>query len=92
MDSMREDHLVLHDGQVMIVRNGEMTPLEQEMTLPDGMKVSPDGTVMTPDGTTRRVQAGETILLQGMPAGPEQMSDRQFQENMEDEELRDDIQ
>ena len=49
------------------------------------------GTVMMPDGTMRMLADGETMSLQGMPASPEDMTDRQFKENMEDEELRDDI-
>ena len=68
-----------------------MTPMEEEMTMPDGTKIMIDGTVMMPDGTTRMMAEGETMMLQGASASPENMSDRQFKEAMEDEELRDDI-
>jgi len=91
MDEMHEDHIMMQDGRVVMMRNGETLPMEEEMTLPDGTKVMTDGTVMTPDGTTRRMDEGETMLTQGMPAGPEDMSDRQFKESMEDEELRDEL-
>jgi hypothetical protein len=47
--------------------------------------------MLMPDGTTRTMAEGETMLLQGEPAGPEDMSDRQFKESMEDEELRDEL-
>ena len=86
-----QDHIMMQDGQVMIMRNGERMPMDEEMTLPDGTKVGIDGTVMMPDGTMRMMDEGETMLLQGEPAGPEDMTDRQFKEAMEDEELRDEL-
>ena len=43
------------------------------------------------NGTARMMQEGETMMLQGEPAGAENMTDRQFTESMEDEELRDDM-
>lgn len=92
MDHMNEDHLMMQGGKVMVMRSGEMRPMDEEMTMPDGTKVMIDGTVMTPDGTMRMMAEGETMLLQGQPAGPEDMTDKQFKEAMEDEELRDEIQ
>ena len=88
---MLGDQIVMQAGRVMVTRNGETTPMEEEITLPDGTQVVIDGTVMMPDGTMRMLADGETMSLQGMPASPEDMTDRQFKENMEDEELRDDI-
>ena len=92
MDEMNQDHIVMQGGRVMMVHNGKLKPLDEEMTMPDGTKVKMDGTILMPDGTTRMMAEGEMTLLQGEPAGPENMTDRQFKENMEDEELRDDIQ
>jgi hypothetical protein len=91
MDEMRDDHIVMQEGRVVVMRNGETMPMEEEMTLPDGTKVMLDGTVMMPDGTTRMMDEGETMLLQGLPANAEDMTDRQFREEMEDEELKDDM-
>lgn len=91
MHEMKEDHIVMQAGRVMRMSNGEMMPMEEKMTMPDGTKVMTDGTVMMPDGTTRMMQEGETMLLQGESAGAEDMTDRQFKEAMEDEELRDDM-
>ena len=68
-----------------------MMPMDEEMTLPDGTKIMIDGTMMMSDGTTRMMAEGETMLLQGEPAGAEDMTDRQFKEAMEDEELRDEM-
>lgn len=91
MDNMQDDQILMQAGRVMLMQNGEKMPLEEEMTLPDGTKVMPDGTVMMPDGTTRMMAEGETMLMQGMPTGAESMTDRQFKETMEDEELRDEM-
>jgi hypothetical protein len=75
----------------MIMRNGERVPMDEDMTMPDGTRVGVDGTVMMPDGTMRIMDEGETMLLQGEPAGAEDMTDKQFKEAMEDEELRDQL-
>ena len=91
LDTMSQDHIVMQDGRVMIMRNGEMKPMQEEMTLPDGTRVMIDGTIWDASGTTRMMAEGETILVQGMPASAEEMADRQFKETMEDEELRDEM-
>jgi hypothetical protein len=90
--NIQDDMITMKDGRVMIIRNDGMAPLDDEMTLSDGTRVGMDGTVIMPDGTTRMMEEGETMDLTGEPTHAEQMSDRQFKENMEDEELRDDIQ
>ena len=91
MDEMSQDQIVMQDGRVMIVRNSKMSPVDEEITLPDGTKVKSDGMILMPDGTTRMMAEGETMLLPGEAAGPEGMTDRQFKETMEDEELRDEL-
>ena len=63
LDTMSQDHIVMQEGRVMIMRHGEMKPIEEKMTLPDGTRIMPDGTMMNPDGTTRMMVEGETILV-----------------------------
>jgi hypothetical protein len=89
MDDMSQDHIMMENSRVMIMKNGERAPLDEDFTMPDGTRVAPDGTVRMPDGATRMMEEGEMMLLQGEPAGAEDMTDRQFKESMEDEELRD---
>jgi len=91
MDEISQDHILMQGGRIMIMRNGEMKPMNEEITMPDGTKVSIERMVLMPDGTTRTMAEGEPMLLQGEPAGLEDMTDRQFKENMEDEELRDEL-
>lgn len=87
----QEDMVMMQDGKVMVTRNGETMPMEEELTMADGTKVMPNGQVLMTNGTARMMEEGETMLLQGEPAGAENMTDRQFKESMEDEELRDDM-
>ena len=91
MNNMQDDNIMFEDGKVMLMRNGERMPMDEDMTLPDGTRIGVDGTVMMPDGTMRMMDEGETMLLQGEPAGAEDMTDKQFKESMEDEELRDEL-
>lgn len=79
MDDMSQDHIMMQDGRVMIMRKGETIPLDEDITLPAGTRVATNGTVRMPDGATRMLAEGEIMI------------DRQFKETMEDEELRDDI-
>jgi hypothetical protein len=92
-EEMREDHIVMLGGTVMMMKNGEMQPMDEEITMPDGTKIRMDGTMLMPDGTVRMMAEGETMPIQaeGAPANPEDIGDRQFTEAMEDEELRDQL-
>ena len=89
--NIQDDMITMKDGQVMIIRNDGMTPLDDEITLSDGTRVITDGTIVMPDGSTRMLREDETITLGGESTHAERMSDQQFKENMEDEEARDDI-
>jgi hypothetical protein len=91
MNNMQDDHIMMEDGRVMLTMNGERMPMDEDITMPDGTRVGVDGTVMMPDGTMRMMDEGETLMLQGEPAGAEDLSDKQFKESMEDEELRDEL-
>jgi hypothetical protein len=88
---MHEDMIMMKDGKVMIMRNGDMMPMKDEMTLSDGTKIMPNGQVVTADGTARMMMEGEAINRHGGTVDTANMPDREFKENMEDEELRDDI-
>jgi hypothetical protein len=84
--------VMMRDGKVMVRRNGETMPMEEELTIADGTKVMPNGQVLMNDGTARRMAEGEMIMITPRPtADPENLPDRAFKEAMEDEELRDEI-
>ena len=81
----------MQNGKITVMRNGHEGPMDKEITMPDGTRIGIDGTIMMPDGTMRMMAEGETMLLQGQTAGPEDMTDTQFKEAMEDEEVRDEL-
>ena len=89
--NMQEDTITMRDGRVMRMRNGDLQPIEGEMTLSDGTQVMPTGQIVMANGTARMLAEGETMNMDGQMADPAGMSDRKFKEEMEDEELRDDI-
>jgi hypothetical protein len=61
MHDMRRDHIMMQAGRVLIMRNGETMPMDEEITMPDGTRVTTDGTVRNPDRTTRMLAEGETM-------------------------------
>jgi hypothetical protein len=60
-DEMQEGMIMMKDGKVMTVQNGEMKLIEEDVIMPDGTRVMMDGTVRLTDGTTRRLAEGETL-------------------------------
>jgi chromosome condensin MukBEF MukE localization factor len=89
--AMMGDQITMKDGQVMVVRDGETTPMEEDVTMADGTRVMRNGQVLMANGTARMMREGETLTLDREPTEPEEMTDRQFKETMEDEELRDQL-
>jgi hypothetical protein len=59
------DGVVMTNGQVMKIRQGEATPLEDEVTLQDGTRVRADGTVTSPDGTENRLRNNRAVNERG---------------------------
>ncbi|HEY3476126.1 MAG TPA: DUF6799 domain-containing protein [Anaerolineales bacterium] len=89
---MKEDHIIMREGKVILLRNGGEMPVEEEMTMADGTRIMPNGQVLMPDGTTRMMREGETMTIDRMQTdSAEDVTDGQFKEAMEDEELRDDM-
>lgn len=86
------DHVMMRDGKIIMLRNGEEMPMEEEMTMSDGTRVMPNGQILMADGTARMMREGETLTVDRRQT-PEakDMSERQFKETMEDEELRDEL-
>jgi hypothetical protein len=82
---------MMRNGKVIVMRNGEEMPMEEEITMADGTKVMPNGQVLMANGTARMMREGETLTFDSEKTDPEEMSDRQFKEAMEDEELRDQL-
>ena len=89
---MKGDHIMMREGKVIVLRNGGEMPLEEEITMSDGTRVMPNGQVLMANGTARMMREGETLTMdRTQTKDAEEMSERQFKETMEDEELRDEL-
>jgi predicted nucleic acid-binding Zn-ribbon protein len=59
------DGVVMTDGQAMQIRNGQATPVEDQVTLRDGTTVRADGTVTMADGTQKQLRNGKAVNERG---------------------------
>jgi uncharacterized protein DUF6799 len=69
----QQDMVMMKKGKMMVLRYGELKPMDMVMTLHDGTRVAMDGTITMPDGTTRRMMDGEALTLDGEPTTIEDM-------------------
>ncbi|HET9908840.1 MAG TPA: DUF6799 domain-containing protein [Anaerolineales bacterium] len=83
--NLNEGSVRMEAGRMMIVRNGELVVMDEGVLMNDGTRVLIDGMVIRTDGTTRMMMDGESIGIDG------EVTDREFQEEMEDNEARDDM-
>ena len=58
------DHVVMRAGRPVLVKDGEGSPLTQELVLGDGTRVATDGTV-TRNGQRKKMLDGQLIKLDG---------------------------
>jgi chromosome condensin MukBEF MukE localization factor len=86
---MKSDQVTMQNGKMTVLRNGEAIPLEKEIAMADGTRVMPNGQVLMAEGTARVMREGETMTVDRESEAAEEMTERQFKEAMEDEELRD---
>lgn len=83
--NLNEGMVMMEAARMMVVRNGELVTMDEDVLMNDGTRVLMDGTVIRTDGTTRMMMDGESIGIDGEMMGGE------FQEEMEDNETRDDM-
>ncbi len=72
---MREDLVMMKDGKMMMMRHGELKPLDMVVRLSNGARVTMDGTVTMPDGTSRMMMDGEAMTMDGEITTVEDMKD-----------------
>lgn len=83
--NLHEGTVTMKAGRMMVVRDGELVMMDEDVLMNDGTRVLMDGMVIRTDGTTRMMMNGETLGMDG------EMTDREFQEEMEDNESSDDM-
>jgi len=62
---MLKDHIMMTDGKVMMIKEGKSMPLDKEITLSDGTKVTVDGTVTMKDGKKMMMKEGDMMTMDG---------------------------
>lgn len=62
---MMKDHIMMKDGKVMMIKEGKSMPLDKELTLGNGAKVTADGNVTMKDGTKMMMQEGHMMSMDG---------------------------
>ncbi|MEY2407782.1 MAG: hypothetical protein QOF48_452 [Verrucomicrobiota bacterium] len=60
-----EDHVVMKQGHLMLVKDGVATKATKEVLLGDGTRLKPDGTILTSDGHLRRMLDGQISKFNG---------------------------
>jgi hypothetical protein len=63
--SRLKDGYAMHQGKMLQIKNGEITPLTQDVTLPNGTKVLRDGTVIAPRKRRQKIQEGYVLNNEG---------------------------
>ncbi len=62
---MQPDMVMMKDGKMMVMRHGEMKPMDMEMTMQNGTRLLMDGTMIMPDGSRRMMMDGEAMTMDG---------------------------
>ena len=71
MDNMQQQKMKSHDGimmkngKMMVMENGQTSPLTEDRTLSNGTVVMSNGTVKMSDGTTSTLKEGEYVNMDG---------------------------
>ncbi|KAA5544041.1 DUF6799 domain-containing protein [Adhaeribacter rhizoryzae] len=63
--SRLKDGYAMHQGKMVQIKNGQITPLTQDATLPNGTKVLRDGTVIMPRKKRQKIQEGYVLNTEG---------------------------
>lgn len=60
-----KDCVMMKDGKVMVMKDGQKSELTDDMTLSNGTTVMKDGTVKTSDGKTMMLKDGDWVGMDG---------------------------
>src|SRR5438128_6980118 len=62
-DHKMKDCVMMHDGKVMVMKDGQHSELTDDLTLSNGTTVTKDGTVKTSDGKTTMLKDGDYVEM-----------------------------
>ncbi|MGV3640033.1 MAG: DUF6799 domain-containing protein, partial [Adhaeribacter sp.] len=60
-----KDGFAMHQGRMIQIRDGQVTPLTRELRLPNGLKVDPRGMVSGPGKKRRKIAEGYVLNQDG---------------------------
>lgn len=59
------DGYMIHNGRIMMIKNGKMTSVDKDVTLPNGTTITKDGTYLIKGGTKTKFKDGEHMDMSG---------------------------
>ena len=62
---MKTDHVMMMGAKMQMMENGKTMPMEKDMTLNEGTKVTKNGMVIKKDGTTATMKEGDMMDMDG---------------------------
>ena len=62
---MMKDCCMMKDGKMMMMKNGAMTPMEENVSMKNGTQCMTNGECVTKEGKTIRMQEGECMDMDG---------------------------
>jgi len=65
MHKMMKDCVMMKDGKMVNMMNGQTLPMDKTMTMKDGTTVMPNGTVNTAGGNTVQLKDGDCVFMDG---------------------------
>jgi hypothetical protein len=63
------DGIMMKDGKLLMMKNGQTTQLTTDMTLDNGTVVMTNGTVKAKDGSTKTLKEGDYVTMDGTSMG-----------------------
>ena len=86
---LKEGMIMMKEGRLMTVQNGELKLMEEEVTMEDGTRIQIDGSVVMTDGTARKVEEGEILYPGGTTPDTTTMPEMDSTEEMTGTEIHD---
>jgi hypothetical protein len=84
-DKSKSDGIVMENGKMMKVKNGQRTILQDnEMTMSNGTKIMSDGTCITKDGTKLTMKEGQHMDMEGNMVNTKTNKDNNMDYNRHD--------
>ena len=77
------DYVTMQDGKMMVMKEGNMMPMEKEMEMANGTKVMTDGNVMKKDGSKVMMKEGDRVYMNGAirSAGERKSAEKKAESN-----------